>query len=147
LALAEQAAKTMSSYKRYMTVLSLALPLAVAVPSALSAQAAPPAAPAAASAQMPEVNDARLQAYVKAFMAERRVQDEFDPQLAAVKNKQDEIQKQLREARRAAMQKVYSDNGMTEQEFNWITFVVSSNQERREAFEKMLEAAKNGTTP
>jgi alkylhydroperoxidase/carboxymuconolactone decarboxylase family protein YurZ len=137
----------MSSYKRYMTVLSLALPLAVAVPSALSAQAAPPAAPAAAPAQMPEVNDARLQAYVKAFMAERRVQDEFDPQLAAVKNKQDEIQKQLREARRAAMQKVYSDNGMTEQEFNWITFVVSSNQERRESFEKMLEAAKNGATP
>lgn len=135
----------MSSYKRYMTVLSLALPLAVAVPSALSAQGAPTAPAPAAPAQMPEVNDQRLQAYVKAFMAERRVQDEFDPQLAAVKNKQDEIQKQLREARRAAMQKVYSDNGMTEQEFNWITFVVSSNQERREAFEKMLEAAKAGT--
>ena len=135
----------MSSYKRYMTVLSLALPLAVAVPSALSAQAAPPAAPAAAPAQMPEVTDQKLQAYVKAFLAERRVQDEFDPQLAAVKNKQDEIQKQLREQRRAAMAKVYTDNGMTEQEFNWITFVVSSNQERRESFEKMLEAAKNGT--
>jgi alkylhydroperoxidase/carboxymuconolactone decarboxylase family protein YurZ len=138
----------MSSYKRYMTVLSLALPLAVAVPSALSAQgAAPAAAPAAAApAQMPEVNDQKLQAYVKAFLAERRVQDEFDPQLAAVKNKQDEIQKELREQRRTAMAKVYTDNGMTEQEFNWITFVVSSNQERREAFEKMLEAAKNGTT-
>jgi hypothetical protein len=127
-----------------MTILSLALPLAVAVPSALSAQAAP-AAPAAAPAQMPEVTDQKLQAYVKAFLAERRVQDEFDPQLAAVKNKQDEIQKQLREQRRAAMAKVYADNGMTEQEFNWITFVVSSNQERRESFEKMLEAAKNGT--
>jgi hypothetical protein len=138
----------MSTYKRYMTVLSVALPLAVALPSALSGQGAPANPPAAApAAQMPEVTDAKLQSYVKAFMAERRVQDEFDPQLAAVKNKQDEIQKQLREARRAAMQKVYADNGMTEQEFNWITFVVSSNQERREAFEKMLETAKNGATP
>ena len=137
----------MSSYKRYLSVLGLALPLVVAVPSALSAQGAPANAPAAASAQMPEVNDQRLQSYVKAFMAERRVQDEFDPQLAAVKNKQDEIQKQLREQRHTAMAKVYSDAGMTEQEFNWITFVVSSNQERREAFEKMLETAKNAATP
>ena len=138
----------MSSYKRYIAFLGLVLPLTFAVPSGVSAQqpATPPAA--APAQQMPEVSDAKLQAYVKAFQAERRVQDEFDPQLAAVRNKQDEIQKQLREQRRAAMLKVYTDNGMTEQEFNWITFVVSSNQERREAFEKLLEAAKNApTTP
>jgi hypothetical protein len=141
----------MSSYSRYIAILGLALPLSFAVPSGVSAQqppAPPAAAPAAPAQQMPEVSDAKLQAYVKAFQAERRVQDEFDPQLAAVRNKQDEIQKQLREQRRAAMLKVYQDNGMTEQEFNWITFVVSSNQERREAFEKLLEAAKNApTTP
>jgi hypothetical protein len=139
----------MSSYNRYVAILGLALPLSFAVPSGVSAQQ-PPAAPAAGAPaqQMPEVSDAKLQAYVKAFQAERRVQDEFDPQLAAVRNKQDEIQKSLREQRRAAMLKVYQDNGMTEQEFNWITFVVSSNQERREAFEKLLEAAKNApTTP
>ena len=138
----------MSSYTRYATVFTLVLPLLVAAPKAVSGQQ-PPAtpAPAAQPAQTPEVTDERLAVYVKAFQAERRVQDEFDPLLAAVRNKQDEIQKQLREQRKAAMQKVYTDNGMTEQEFNWITFVVSSNQERREAFEKLLEAAKNGPTP
>jgi hypothetical protein len=136
----------MSSYTRYATIFTLALPLLVAAPSAASGQQPTPA-PAAQPAQMPEVTDERLRVYVRAFQAERRVQDEFDPLLAAVRNKQDEIQKQLREQRKAAMQKVYTDHGMTEQEFNWITFVVSSNQERREAFEKMLEAAKNGQTP
>jgi hypothetical protein len=137
----------MSSSKRYATILSLLLPIAVAVPSAVAGQQPTPPAPAAAPAQMPEVTDERLRVYVKAFLAERRVQDEIDPQLAAVRNKSDELQKQLREQRREQMLKVYADNGMTEQEFNWITFVVSSNQERRESFEKMLEAAKNGQTP
>jgi hypothetical protein len=138
----------MTSYTRYATIFTLALPLLVAVPSAVAGQQpTPPAAPAAQPAQTPEVTDERLRVYVRAFQAERRVQDEFDPLLAAVRNKQDELQKQLREERKAAMQKVYTDNGMTEQEFNWITFVVSSNQERREAFEKLLEAAKNGQTP
>lgn len=137
----------MSSFKRYATILSLALPLAAAVPSAVAGQQPTPPAAGAAPAQTPEVTDERLRVYVKAFLAERRVQDEFDPQLAAVRNKTDEIQKQLREQRRAQMLKVYTDNGMTEQEFNWITFVVSSNQERRESFEKMLEAAKAGQTP
>jgi hypothetical protein len=138
----------MSSYTRYATIFTLALPLLIAAPSAVAGQQpTPPAAPAAQPAQMPEVTDERLQVYVRAFQAERRVQDEFDPLLAAVRNKQDELQAQLREQRKAAMAKVYADHGMTEQEFNWITFVVSSNQERREAFEKMLEAAKSGQTP
>ena len=60
----------MSTYKRYVMALSLALPLVVAVPSVLSAQAAPAPAPAPA-AQMPEVTDQRLQVYVKAFLAEK----------------------------------------------------------------------------
>ena len=134
----------MSSYKRYATFLSLVLPLSLALPAAASAQE--PGRPQVQQQQQtaPEVTNERLGVFVKAFLAERRVQDEFDPLLAAVRNKQDEIQKQLREQRRERMLKVYADHGMTEQEYNWITFVVSSNQERREAFEKLLEAAKNG---
>lgn len=135
----------MSSYKRYATILSLVLPLSFAVPSALVGQEPPQTQPPAQQqAAAPEVNDERLAVYVRAFLAERRVQDEFDPLLAAVRNKQDEIQHELREQRKQAMAKVFTDHGMTEEEFKWITFVVSSNQERREAFERMLEAARNG---
>jgi hypothetical protein len=136
----------MSSHQRYATILSLVLPLSFAVPSTLMGQEPPQTPPQVQqqAAAAPEINDERLAVYVRAFMAERRVQDEFDPLLAAVRNKQHEIQDELRVQRREAMLKVYTDHGLTEEEFNWITFVVSSNQERREAFERMLEAAKSG---
>jgi hypothetical protein len=134
----------MSHSRRFKTILSLVLPLAFVVPSALEGQEPPTTPQVQQAAAAPEINDERLAIYVRAFMAERRVQDEFDPLLAAVRNKQHEIQHELRVQRREAMKKVYADHGLTEEEFNWITFVVSSNQERREAFERMLEAAKSG---
>jgi hypothetical protein len=129
----------MSSFKRQLQLLAVVLPLALAVPATVEAQQPPAAGRAAAGG---ELTDERLTVYVRAFLGERKVQDEFDPQLAAVRNKQDEAQKLLREQRKQAVAKVLADNGMTEQEFAWITYVVSTNQERREAFEKMLTAAK-----
>lgn len=140
----------MSIYKRYATFLGLVLPLSVAAPSALVAQDPPPAQQPQvqqAAQAAPAVSDERLAVYVRAFLAERRVQDEYDPLLAAVRNKHDEMQVELREARKAAMEKVYADHGMTEEEFKFITFVVSSDQESRVAFEALLEAAKNGEQP
>ena len=136
-------------YKRYATFLGLILPLSVAVPSALVAQDPPPVTQPQVqqAAAAPAVSDERLAVFVRAFMAERRVQDEFDPLLAAVRNKHDEMQVQLREERKAAMVKVYADHGMTEEEFKLITFVVSSDQVSRVAFEALLEAAKNGEQP
>jgi len=128
----------MSTIKRYATFLSLLLPLAFAVPSALQAQAAP--APAGQ-----EVTEARMRAYVGAFLDRIKVQEEYDQKLALVGNKSDEAQEVLREERKAGVLAVFRAHSITEQEFNWITFVVSSNQNSREAFEAMLEEARNQT--
>jgi len=126
----------MSTIKRYATFLSLLLPLAFAVPSALQAQAAPAG---------PEVTEAKMRAYVGAFLDRIKVQEEFDQKLALVGNKSDEAQEVLREERKAGVLAAFRAHGITEQEFNWITFVVSSNQESRQAFEAMLDAARNST--
>jgi hypothetical protein len=131
----------MSSFKRHTQLLALLVPLALAVPASVNAQQ-PPAAQARPGA---ELTDERLAVYVKAFLGERKVQDEFDPLLAAVRNKQDEAQKLLREQRKERVIKVLEENGLTESEYSWMTYVVSTNQERREAFEKMLAAAKTAT--
>lgn len=138
----------MSSYKRFATLLGLVLPMSVAVPAAISGQE-PAAQPEPTQVQQPAaapaVSDERVAVYVRAYLAERRVQDEFDPLLAAVRNKQDEIQHTLRLQRDSAMAKVYADHEMTEEEFKFITFVVSSDQDRHDLFKQLLEAAQNGT--
>jgi hypothetical protein len=132
----------MSSFKRHAQLLTLLVPLALAIPATANAQQ-PPAAPARPAGA--ELTDERLALYVKAFLGERKVQDEFDPLLASVRNKQDEAQKLLREQRKERVLAVLTENGLTEQEYAWMTYVVSTNQERREAFEKMLTAAKTAT--
>jgi hypothetical protein len=126
----------MSTIKRYATLLSLVLPLSYAWPSALQAQAQP--------AQMPEVTDVRLQTYARAFIDVSAIQDDFDPQLAAARNKSTEAQEHLRKERKDAVLKALEAHRLTEQEHNWITFVVSSNEERRVSFEKILESVKTG---
>lgn len=131
----------MGTYKRYATFLTLLLPLSFAVPSVARAQQAQPAQ----QAQGPEVGDERLATYVKAFVEIARVRDELHQQFAQARNKTPEAQEALQEQMKERVSKTLEDNGMTQEEYNWITYVISSNQERREAFDRLMEASGTGT--
>jgi hypothetical protein len=115
----------MSSFRRFSMVFGLLL-VGVVAPRGLQAQ------------QQMAVNDAKLMQYAKAFLEVTKIQDAIDPQLAAVKNKTAEAQRTLHEQRKEQIAKAITAQGLTENEYNSITYVVSTTQDRREAFDKLI---------
>lgn len=135
----------MSIYQRYPMFLTLLLPL-VALPAALEGQEPPqpPQPPVQQQAAPPAITDAKLEVFVKVYLGKARIQDRSNDLLAAVRNKTDEAQELLREQRREETHALYEEHGMAEQEYNWIQFIVSSNEELRTRFEELVEAAREG---
>jgi hypothetical protein len=106
------------------TALAVAM---MAAPGALQAQAA-----------VPTVSDNKMAAYVDAFAEISRLRDDMNAQLARVSNKTDEFQDELREKYRHDVAAIIVAKGLTEQEYNYITWIVSVDQKQRDSFQALL---------
>jgi hypothetical protein len=84
------------------------------------------------------IDEARLTAYAKAYAAIGLVLEQAHADLALPKNKKIEVQKELRDALHGRIEKILRDNGLTQEQYAHVTYVISSEPERRKAFEDIL---------
>jgi len=83
----------------------------------------------------------QLQAYTKAYVAIGNIRDKWHAEASQAENKKDEVQKTLHERLRADVQKVISEHGLTDEQYNTITFAISTEPEQRKAFELLMGIA------
>jgi hypothetical protein len=103
--------------------------------------------PVALSAQAQSVSPEQLANYAKAFQAIGKLRDQFHADASAAQNKKAEAQQQLHEKLRADVLKAIADAGLTEPEYNRITFVVSTDAEARKALDTILGIAPPAPPP
>lgn len=84
------------------------------------------------------IDEARLSAYAKAFTAIGVARDQAHAEMALPKNKTIEEQTALREALHTRIEKVLRDNGLTKEQYRHLTYVLSTDAERRKAFEEIV---------
>jgi hypothetical protein len=104
----------------------------LAVPATLRGQQ--PTTPQAT----PPVSEEQLTTYAKAFTAISQLLEQIQPELAQSRNKTAEAQKQLRDNLRAGTAKILKDNSLTDEQYARITYLISTDPERRKAFEEIL---------
>jgi hypothetical protein len=91
-----------------------------------------------AKLQAQAVTTEQLTTYTKAYVAIGKLRDQFEEEFAQSKNKKLEVQQQLHESYRQQIAKIIQDNGLSEQQYNHITFLISTQPEQRAAFEKIM---------
>jgi|SRR5687767_13649149 len=119
-----------------MRPVSFVRPLVVAL--ALVTLADGSAAQDHAAHQAAAAPSAQLTAYAKAFAAIAQVRDQVSAELAQPRNKKDEAQTQLHEKLREQIAKILQENGFTEDQYNRMTYVVSTDPVQRKAFDKLM---------
>jgi hypothetical protein len=115
---------------------------AFAVAQATSA-AAPPAPPQAATAMPRE----EIAAFAKVHLAVAQARDSIQLQLAQPGNKKPEAQKQLQEKLYAQVAEILHHAGMTQQEFDRKTYLVSTDAATRLAFDTVIAQLTGQPTP
>lgn len=103
--------------------------------------------PAVASAQQPAVSAEQLKAYAKAVTEIGKLRDRYEAEFAEPRNKKIEAQKELHEKLRQEVAKVLQANSLTEQQYNRITYVVSTDAEQRKAFDLLMGIAPPAPPP
>ena len=111
--------------------------------------AATAAAPRIASAQSPAATMSKdeITAFAKVQVAISVAHDSADAQLAASRNKKDNVQTQLQEKLRAQIADILHHNGMTEDEYKRKTFIVSTDQTIRKTFDGVVAQLTGVPTP
>jgi hypothetical protein len=99
------------------------------IPARLPAQQQPPPTP---------VTQEHLTTYAKAYAAIGVLLEQVHAELAKAQNKTAEAQKQLRENLKQNTTKILRDHGLTDEQYAHITYVISTDPERRTAFEELL---------
>lgn len=124
------------------TVLALAL-LAIALPSSAHAQTQ------TAATQTPAATTTRedITAFAKVHLAVSRARDSIQLQLAQPGNKKPEAQKQLQEKLQTQIADILHHAGMTEQEFDRKTYLVSTDADARQAFDATIAQLTGQPTP
>ena len=84
------------------------------------------------------IDEARLSAYAKAFTAIGLARDQAHADMALPKNKTIEEQNALREALHTRIEKILRDNSLTKEQYRHLTYVLSTDPERRKAFEDIV---------
>lgn len=98
------------------------------LPPCLQAQNPPQAAP----------NKEQLTTYAKAHAAIALIRDQIQAELAQPQNKKDEAQQALHEKLRQSIAKVLQENGYTDQQYQRLTFVVSTDPEQRRVLDDIM---------
>lgn len=84
------------------------------------------------------VDEARLTAYAKAFIAIALVRDSAHAAFALPRNKKDEVQKDLRDKLHKEIDQILKAQAMTAEQYSHVTYVIATDAERRKAFEEIL---------
>ncbi len=84
------------------------------------------------------IDEARLTAYAKAFIAISAARDSVGTELVLPRNKKPEVQLELREKLREHVARVLREHHLTQDEYNRITYAVSSDARQRQAFDGIM---------
>ena len=84
----------------------------------------------------------QLAAYAKVYTAIGKLRDQLQAEMAEPQNKKDEAQHQLQAKMRLDVAKILQQSGFTEEQYNRLTFTVSTNAQARQAFDQLM-----GITP
>lgn len=99
-----------------------------------------------AQQEVTQIAQEKMAAYAKAFVAIGSTRDAIQAELAAVANKTPEAQVELREKLRQETTRIIQENGMTEEEYKRITYVVSYDDAQRKSFEDAVAKLNAGAT-
>ncbi len=88
-----------------------------------------------------------ITAFAKVQVAISAAHDSADAQLAAARNKKDNVQTQLQEKLRTQIADILHHNGMTEDEYKRKTFIVSTDQQIRKTFDGAVAQLTGVPTP
>src|SRR6185295_19673504 len=95
----------------------------------------------------PPMGREEIAALVKVQVAIAMARDSAQAQLAKVANKKPEVQQQLREKLHAEIEEILHHSGMTDEEFQRKTYLVSSDPSARRTFDSVLVAVTGQPTP
>ena len=123
----------MRSVTSTFRVLALASFTALSAPAAASAQAA-----AHDHAAQVTMTKDELTAFARVYIAVAKARDSADVQFAAVRNKTEEAQKRVQEQLQTLIASILQQAGMSTEEYRRKTFVVSSVDSLRNAFEETI---------
>ena len=99
------------------------------------------AAPKALQAQAQEtttVGEEELTNFARAFVEIEQLRDDVYVQFARSENKTSEAQAQIRETMRQQVLGIIERHQLTEERYRLLTFLVSTDQQQREAFSRIL---------
>lgn len=105
------------------------------------------ALPVPALAQQPAVPHPQLTAYTKAYVEIGKLRDRMQAEFAEPQNKKIEVQEQLHEKMRTEVSRIITEQGLTDEQYNRITFAISTEPEQRKAFELIMGIAAPAPPP
>ena len=89
--------------------------------------------------EVPISSDDEWVNFAKAYMEITEITAGFQAELALPENKSEEAQTRLAESMRQKIQQVLQGHGLSEARYFQLNFVISTNDERRDAFTQLLE--------
>lgn len=95
-------------------------------------------------AATPPIGQQKLTAYARAYLQIGAARGEIQAQFAETGNKTDEAQARLREQLRQRISGILEQHGLTPEEYQRITLLVSVDQAQREAFDQVLATLNEG---
>ncbi len=88
---------------------------------------------------MPSDLDDEWTNFAKAYMEITEISAELQAELALPENKSEDAQARARESTRQRIQQVLQEHDLSETRYSQLNFVISTNDERRDAFTQLLE--------
>ena len=89
--------------------------------------------------EVPSASDDEWENFAKAYMEITEISAGFQAELALPENKSEEAQTRLGESMRQKIQQILQGHGLSEPRYLQLNFVISTNDERRDAFTQLLE--------
>lgn len=100
--------------------------------------------PVAQELSIPEVPQEKLAKYATAFVEIGNVRDQYHAQFARTANKTGELQAELRKKLKEEVHKILETQGLTADEYEQITWVVSVDPKQMETFHQLIGKQKGG---
>ena len=89
--------------------------------------------------EVPSASDDEWANFAKTYIEITEISAEFQAELALPENKSQEARTRVRESMRQKIEQVLRGHGLTETRYSQLNFVISTNDERRDAFTQLLE--------
>ncbi len=89
--------------------------------------------------EVPSASEDEWTNFAKAYMEITEISAELQAELALPENKSEDAQARARESTRQRIQQVLQEHGLSETRYSQLNFVISTNDERRDAFTQLLE--------